>query len=249
MVIDTSTPRAEALLPFLHGHFIPTLRVRRQSGDSPGETVQSTIDQGLYGAFEVGYRKDVIHWADMSSLLDGLYGKIRAIQQEQRLIGDSRQAIDYFSDAAKRREPVFLSYAGEDFEIAQEFAAALGKKFKEVFHYRSESRATALQTGEHWLPQLHKKISGAAVGVVLVSPAYEESGYCKDEAERLYDAHIKGKLRLLPVRLGDARPLPLMAGVQQVKLRGSSPDKIVADFVDDLRADERAARASTAAAP
>ncbi|MCW2932570.1 MAG: hypothetical protein JWM19_3532 [Actinomycetia bacterium] len=242
VIIDTSTPRADGLLAFLHGHSIPTLRVRQQSEDGPGESLHSMTEEGLYGAFEVGYRKDVIHWADAASLLDGLYGKIRAIQQEQRLIGDSRQATDYFTAAAKRRERVFLSYSSKDSAIAQQFVAELAKKFKEVFHYRSQSRDTALQIGKHWLPQLHEEISAATVGVVLVSPAYEESGYCKDEAERLYDAHIKGKLRLLPIRLDDARPLPLMAGIQQVRLAGSSPAKIVADFVDGLRADERAAR-------
>jgi hypothetical protein len=108
VIIDTTTPQAEALLPFLHGHFIPTLRVRRQSENSRSEPVHSMIEEGLYGAFEVGYRKDVTYWADTASLLEGLHGKIRAIQQEQRLIGDSRQATDYFSEAAKRRERVFL---------------------------------------------------------------------------------------------------------------------------------------------
>ena len=74
------------------------------------------IDEGLYGAFEVGYRKDVIHWADTASLLDGLHGKIRAIQQhEQRLIGDSRRATDYFTAAAKRGERALPELRGQGF--------------------------------------------------------------------------------------------------------------------------------------
>jgi len=242
VIIDTSTTQAQALLAFLHGHFIPTLRVRQQSEEGPQAPSHSTTEEMLYGAFEVGYNKDLITWPDAGSLLDGLSGKIRLIQQEPRLIGDHRQAIDYFTAAAKRPERVFLSYAGEDSAIAQQFAEELDLRFKGVFHYRSDSPGASLRVGDPWLSQLQEEITAAAIGVLLISSAYEKSGYCNTEAEHLLDESIKRKLRLLPVRLVDARPLPLMKGIQHTKLAGSSPGKIVADFVDKLRAEERAAR-------
>jgi hypothetical protein len=232
IILDTSAPASEVLLAFSHGQFIPTLRTRRAANADGSGLTPSITEEVLFGALEVGYRKDVISWHTKDDLLTGLTKKIGVLRLEPELIGNSSRAADYFASAAKRKERVFLSYAGEDADQGTQFAAELGKHFQEVFDYRAP---TALRPGDPWIDQLFEQLSAAAVGVLLISSAYQESRYCMDEARTLYDAYQQGKLMLLPVKLDDAAPPAFLTGVQYERLRQRSPEQIVGDLLARLR--------------
>jgi len=232
ILLDASTPVSEVLLAFAHGQFIPILRARQATNTDGTAPTPSPTEDVLFGAFEVGYRKDVISWHTQDDLLTGLKKRIDVLRLEPELIGDSSQADEYFTSAAKRKERVFLSYAGSDSDQGAQFAAELGKHFQDVFDYRT---AAAIRPGEPWLDQLFEHLSAAAVGILLISAAYQQSSYCMEEARQLYGAYQEKKLYLLPVKLDDEPPPAFLASLQYERRRQRSPEMIVGDLVARLR--------------
>jgi TIR domain len=172
LLLDASTAVSEVLPAFAHGQFIPILRARQATNTGGAVPTPSSTEDVLFGAFEVGYRKDVISWHTQDDLLTGLKKRIDVLRLEPELIGDSSQADEYFTSAAKRKERVFLSYAGSDSDQGAQFAAELGKHFQDVFDYRT---AAAIRPGEPWLDQFFEHLSAAAVGILLISAAYQQS--------------------------------------------------------------------------
>ena len=126
---------------------------------------------------------------------------------------------------------MFLSYAGEDTDRGAEFAAELRRRFQEVFNYRDPQ---SLRVGEHWQDQISRRLAGSAVGVILFSRHYRESGYCMDEARHLYDGFVTGRAKLLLVKLDDASPPDLLSSLQYARLSEGSPAEIVERFMRDL---------------
>lgn len=227
VIADVTDPAIEAITAFLHGQSVPVLRVRRGSGDAG----PSAVEDVLFGDLTVGYRKDVTHWATEAELRDSLRERLDVITQQAELIGDPAAAIAYFSSAAKRKDPVFLSYAGEDADRGAEFAAELRRRFQEVFNYRDPQ---SLRVGEHWQDQISRRLAGSAVGVILFSRHYPESGYCMDEARHLYDGFVTGRAKLLSVKLDDASPPDLLSSLQYARLSEGSPAEIVERFTRGL---------------
>jgi len=227
VIVDITDPTIEAMTAFLYGQFIPVMRTRRETDQSPA----SAFEGVLFGDLTVGYRKDVTRWSTEPELRDGLRERLDVITQQAVLIGDQAAATDYFSSAAKRKELVFLSYAGEDAAIGEQFAAALLQHFPEVFHYRDGS---SLHIGEYWQDQIARKLSATAIGVILFSKHYGHSGYCMDEGRQLYDGFVNGRAKLLPVKLDETQvPRPL-SGLQYARVRQQTPAEIVERFVREL---------------
>lgn len=227
VIADITDPAIEIMTAFLYGQFVPVMRTRRQTAQVPA----SAFEGILFGGLTVGYRKDVTRWSTEPELRDGLLGRIDVITQRAVLVGNEAAARDYFSSAAKRKELVFLSYAGEDTAIGGQFAAALGQHFQEVFHYRDDS---SLRIGEYWQDQIARKLSATAIGVILFSSHYAESGYCMDEGRDLYDGFINGRAKLLPVKLDETRvPRPL-SKLQYARASERTPAEIVERFVREL---------------
>ncbi len=231
VVLDTSTPAGQAMLAFLHGQFIPTLRVRRTDNPDDADVKPSAAEDVLFGALEVGYRKDVVSWRTADELLSELATRIDVIRLEPELIGDSFRAESYFASAAKRKELVFLSYSGEDAAHGAEFGDELRKHFQEVFDYKA---SRALRAGEPWVDQIFDNLSAAAIGVLLISESYKTSEHCMTEARELFDAYLAKKLVLLPVKLDDASPPPFLTSLQYERRRQQSPAEIVGDLVARL---------------
>lgn len=227
VIADVTDPDIEAMTAFLHGQFVPVLRIRRVSGNAKPSAVENVV----FGDLTVGYRKDVTSWQTEVELRDGLSERLDVIAQQPELIGDHAAAIAYFSSAAKRKESVFLSYSGEDANRGAEFAAELRRRFQEVFDYRHPQ---SLRVGEHWQDQLSHKLARSAVGVILFSRHYRESGYCMDEARHLYDGFLTGRAKLLSVKLDDTPPPDLLSGLQYARLSQGSSAKIIERFTRDL---------------
>lgn len=215
----------------MHGQFIPLLRLRHQLPTDLNPPARSVVEDVLFGGLEVGYGKDVITWRTLDDLCEGLVEHLDTIGREPEWIGDRDRAIAYFTSAAKRKERVFLSYAGEDAEQGAQFAAELGRYFQDVFDYR---RAGVIQPGEPWLDQIIDQLAATAVGVILISRHYQDSSYCRDEARRLYDAYLAKRVLLHPVKLDDARVTGLLGTIQYERLRDAHPAPIVQNLLRRL---------------
>lgn len=231
VIADITDPAVEMMTAFLYGQFVPVMRTRRQTAQDPASDPASALEGILFGDLTVGYHKDVTRWSTEPELRDGLLGRIDVIAQRAVLVGNEAAARDYFSSAAKRKELVFLSYAGEDSAIGGQFAAALGQHFQEVFHYRGDS---SLRIGQYWQDQITRKLSAAAIGVILFSVHYGQSGYCMDESHDLYDGFVNGRAELLPVKLDETLvPRPL-SKLQYARASERTPAEIVERFVREL---------------
>ena len=227
VIADVTGLEIETMTAFLYGQSVPVLRTRRGTDQAQATVVEDV----LFGNLTVGYRKDVTGWSTEPELRDGLRERLGVIAQRAVLIGDQKAATTYFSSAAKRKEPVFLSYAGEDADLAAQFATALREHFQEIFDYRQRG---SLPIGEHWQDQIARKLSATAVGVILFSDHYSQSPHCVDECRQLYDASLNERAKLLPVKLDAASVPDFVSGLQYARLSQETAAEIVDRFVREL---------------
>jgi hypothetical protein len=221
IVIDVGEESARTGIPaYLHGRFIPTMRLKQLG---PGEEIISPLEQALFGGFEVGYKKDIVRWRELEELRSGLSQRLARLNQGGEYIRTSAEAYNYFRGAMLRKEAVFLSYSGEDADVAKEVAKALKKHFQTVYDYRD---GKSLQPGNPWISQIFDQLSGSAVGVPLLSHDYLASGNCMHEAQEMAARHDSKRMQLLPVKVRDeALDLPSWLGsLQYVRLKDLGSD-------------------------
>jgi hypothetical protein len=194
---------------FLHGQFIPTLRLARHTDSTSGDTSEagvggsarsSTIPASLYGGHEVGYPKDIVTWRTRDELLPAFKKRLARITEESRRIGAVADAGEYFQEAARRKEAVFVSYSGADEDRVIPITQALRKRFQSVFDYRDGGQS--IEPGQPWLNEIFAKLDRSAVGILMLSPAYFNSGNCAHEARSVIAARDGGKMTMIPIKLG-----------------------------------------------
>ena len=198
VIVDTGEEMARTGIPaYLHGQSVPMLRLRRFPSDQT-ESQPSLLEKTLYGDIDVGYNKDIIAWNNHAALEAGLEERLFTIKGDVRRISSMQDAQTYFRSAALRKEAVFLSYAGEDSDLAAEISAELKKHFQTVFDYKDGESITP---GEDWMDEIFKKLSLSAIGVPLYSPDYFKSGNCLHEAREMIARRDSQKMKVLPIKL------------------------------------------------
>lgn len=205
-IADVGDPESAAAVAFLHGQFVPTMRLKRTAGGD----LQTALERTLYGAYEVGYTKDTVRWEDTDTLRTGVASRIDAIDRLPKRISKRKDAEDYFRSPSLRKEEVFLSYCGRDADAGAQISAALKKRFEKVFDYKD---GESIRPGMPWLDDIFDRLSAAAVFVPLLSNAYFQSGNCLHEAEKAVQIRDgsagTGRLRIIPVKLdGEKLDLP-----------------------------------------
>jgi hypothetical protein len=230
-LVDVSSLAGRTLAAFLHGTFIPTLRMipstRGNRHAAAGPQRLSVVDDVLYGGAEVGYDADLVQEESDAALLGALGAQVDVISVEPERISERDRAVDYFASAAKRKETVFVSCAGQDSPYAEDVVAELRRRFQRVFYYRDEG---ALEAGQPWPEQVFSELSGATVGVLLLSEAYANSRNCMDEAAHLYAGYTANKITLVPIRLDRSAVPEFLTQLQYER----SWDRTTASMVDDL---------------
>lgn len=230
VIVDTGEEMARTGIPaYLHGQFVPMLRLRRFPSDQT-ESPLSLLEKTLYGDIDVGYNKDIIAWNDHAILKEGLQERLLTIKGDVRRISSMLDAETYFRSAALRKEAVFLSYAGEDSDLAAEISTELKKHFQTVFDYRD---GESIAPGEDWMDEIFKKLSRSAIGVPLYSVDYFKSGNCLHEAREMIARRDSQNMKVLPIKLrkGDVELPPWIGSIQY--LRYSDYPK-VEDVVKDI---------------
>jgi hypothetical protein len=184
------------LAAYLHGAFVPTMRLARLPSRQPLDTLP--MGRLLYGGIDVGYVTDVVRWNEGADLEEGLRQRLATLAAPAKRIGTLQEAENYFLSAALRKETVFLSYSGRNDVEGREVSAALRQKFQTVFDYRD---GRSIRPGEPWMAQIFDQLSSSALGVVLLSKDYLESGNCVHEAREMMALRDAGKMKLIPVKL------------------------------------------------
>jgi hypothetical protein len=198
VIVDLGEDMAQTGLPaYLHGQFVPMIRLRRAASDFEAST-SSLMENVLFGDVEVGYRKDIVHWSSDQSLETGLQERLSVLKATTSFICTIAEAETYFRSAALRKEAVFLSYSGKDRDLAADISRELKKHFQKVFDYRD---GTSIQPGQPWLNEIFEQLSASAIGIPLLSEHYFASGNCEHEARELVAHYDNKKMKVLPVKL------------------------------------------------
>lgn len=205
VIADLGEPIAASFVGTLHGSFVPTMRLLRISSDQPMQFPE--LEDVLYHEVDVGYRKDILRWRDVESLQAGLAERLASLREQGRWISTADEADGYFREASLRKEPVFLSYAQADQDLASRLRIALQRSFKDVFDYRD---GQSMEPGPSWLEQVSKRIANSAIGIALLSDSYFDSSYCRKEAELLEDAALANQLRFITIKLDKDQRLQKM---------------------------------------
>ena len=188
---------ASGIVAYLHGRFIPMLRLMRVPESVP-MGVSTPLIEALYGGYEVGYLKDIIRWSDEEALRTQMKERIEILDAEQELFATLLEAQQYFRRAKKRDEEIFVSYSSTDAEDAEELIKALKQRFRHVFDYRD---IDSIPGGASWMSEIFKKIDETDVGVLLYSPSYFGSDNCMHEARTMLARRDNRKMKVVPVRL------------------------------------------------
>jgi hypothetical protein len=221
------------IVSYLHGRFVPMLRLRRMNNQTADESRDSQLEETLYGSFEVGYRKDIVRWADETNLKDEIEKRISLINFNSTSFTTRDAAIKYFRRATLRNEAVFVSYRGTDGAQAGPIIAALKRRFQQVFDYAADERPIAAAT--NWIEEIFKKLATTNVGVILLSPDYLASGNCQHEMNEMIAQRDSGKIKVFPIKLQDGPLPPVLASIQYLRAdRFANADQIAAAITQDL---------------
>jgi hypothetical protein len=185
------------LVGYMHGRFIPMMRLFHE--ETGGSNVIGE-HRCLHANIEKGYDSDLVRWNHPDDLAAKVGERLKVIRSEPYLVATEDDATLYFAKASLRKESVFLSYSGNDFDIATRISKALKAKFQDVFDYRD---GKSIRTGRPWIDEIDLNLRRAAVGVQLLSPTYLASGNCVQEAQIMNEFSNQQKLKLCSVKLRD----------------------------------------------
>ena len=165
LVIDIGLCQGTGLLGFLEGRFLPLVRLLYVQADAD-RNQRSLAETTLYGAFEVGYTKDIVRWSSGEELERETRARLSRIQQQPRHIVRGDDARTYFLSAALRKEPVFISYSGADVDKVKPILNAFRKRFQHVFDYKDGESITA---GRPWIDEIFTSLQRSSLAVLLIS--------------------------------------------------------------------------------
>ncbi len=188
---------ATGMPAYLHGQFVPLLRLKHVSATSDG-AAQSAFESSLFGGVSVGYQKNLLLWQDATSLAEGLGKRLQALKSNVRLIKTAQEAEQYFLSAGLRPEAVFLSYSGKDIDLAAELRAALKLKFQKVFDYKD---GESIRPGEPWLKEIFEQLVNSKIAIPLLSNNYLKSGNCLHEAQQIIAQQDNQAVKVFPVKV------------------------------------------------
>lgn len=102
------------------------------------------------------------------------------------------------TEPTTRRPRIFVSHAGEDTEVAIELTSAFTRAG--IFAWVDRQR---LQIGDSLVQSIQEEIGLATHGVIVISEAFLDKPWPKDELRTIYAAYINGTKQLLPLWHGD----------------------------------------------
>jgi len=186
------------IIGYLHGRFIPMMRLMQIPAKTPPDGFTSLADT-LFGAYEVGYPKDIVRWSDEAVLQTEVEQRVQILNASQTLFATFEKAQKYFRDAELRNEAIFVSYSGEDADMAAKLIAALKQRFQQVFDYRSKE--TPIPAGTSWMAEIFKRLAATPIGVLLYSRSYFNSGHCLHEAHQMLARRNQSGMKVVPIKL------------------------------------------------
>jgi nucleoside phosphorylase len=166
------------IYPYIHGRFIPCIRLLHVQGDTRPELpplIKSTILRGLAPVEE-----PVLYWRDADLLVDAIESQIERVKRKRQDFESLEEGLRYFRKAERREASIFISNPGEVNEFARQLAAAMKAEGMEIFQYQEENR---IPIGEAWEPRLQNEVRNSEIFLPLITKAFWKSEPCRMELE------------------------------------------------------------------
>ncbi len=212
------------IVGYLHGAFVPCMRLMKVQNDDLSMPAHS-----LYDGVDVGYRKDILRWTDQSTLEAGFKERLKSLTSPTRRMSTLDEALDYFLEATRIKEPIFISYAGEDQGASEEIRSALRNRFQNVFDYRD---GKSIPAGKEWLGHIYDQIQRSTVGIPLFSSEYFSNGNCMHELEKMIALKDEGRMQIFPVKLNEGERLKMPPAIDSTQYWRLWEHKSAAEFAD-----------------
>lgn len=164
------------IYPFIHGRFIPCIRLLHVSGDTPPSLpplIKSTMLRGVAPVDE-----PVLYWRDADLLVNAIKAQIARVRRNFHSFELFDEGLRYFRKAERREASIFISNAGEVNDFAARLATAMQADGMEVFQYQEANRIPA---GEKWEPRLQSEVRNSEIFLPLVTKTFWTSKPCKME--------------------------------------------------------------------
>jgi nucleoside phosphorylase len=214
--------------PFLHGRFIPTVRLMHQAtADDRKAAPVLDNDDALTAAGVMD--EVVIHWSTSDELITQLERQVEKLFQLRRPFLSEEEGLRYLRSLGRRKESIFISNAGEDNNFASGLVRALNLQNILPFHYVYENQLTL---GKDWHEELKERVRSSQLFVPLISEAYWESEWCKEEYEIARHLEGQGLLTMYPYFLDDSKQPQVPAHGR--KLSHLSEEVGIKQIVDDV---------------
>lgn len=184
-----------AIAAFLQGFFIPMIRLAHI--DSKLTSYQEIPTNRL---IKECLPNEIIEWSDESTLRTRFKHKILRLLDPMIRITTHKAATRYFLSAALRQETVFLSYTGNDRNVAKKLRLELNKKFRKVIDYRD---GETMFSGQVWREQVNLMLESSAIAVPILSADFISSQNCLNELRRIMELRKRKGLVVLPVKVSN----------------------------------------------
>jgi len=203
---------------------VPTMRLLRVQDASLMETPST-----LYAGVNVGYRKDILRWTNSETLRSEFVKRLNSLNSGTRRLSTPDEAASYFLEATRRKEAVFVSYAGEDEAESENLRDALRKRFQQVFDYRD---GRSIPAGQHWITAIFDQLGRSAVGIPLLSSNSAASLNCQHELEQMVALADDGKMQVVPIKLRRGDDFKLPGIIQTTQYARSWEYRTASELVD-----------------
>lgn len=188
--------------PFLQGRFIPTVRLLHQAanGSESGRRDTSLLDADnvLRDAGVSDYL--IIRWSTLEELTAQMERQVEKLFQPRKPFRSEQEGWDYFRSLGRRQMSIFISNAGGNNDFASELIWALHRENIRPFHYVYDSQ---FKLGKDWRDQLTAQLRSTQLFVPLMSEAYWDSEWCKEEYKTARKLEASNMLTIYPYFLDD----------------------------------------------
>ena len=236
IVIDIGAPQLPAWLhPLLTGRFVPMVRLVHEKRMRDAEALLAPVLGGHALESVANQNELALPWSTVDQLVTHLEAEVDKLQGPRRQFRTLNEGRGYFHSLGRTIDgSIFISNADPQNDLARDLSRLLDINNIPYFHYVYKN---TIEIGTDWLARLREKLESSQLFVPLVTGAYWESPWCRDEYDLASRLRAQGRLHIYPCFLED----PVQSGgpikaTQGRLLAGRDRDEQVAQIVKDVDA-------------
>jgi nucleoside phosphorylase len=234
IVIDVGAPEIPVWLhPLLSGRFIPMVRLVQRDHVRDAEALLAPVLGGHAIRSVANQDEPMLPFSTVEELVLQLEAEIDKLQGPRRQFRTLSEGLGYFHSLGRFIDgSIFVSNAGPENELARDLGRLLDINNIPFFHYVYKN---TIEIGSDWSARLREKLASSRLFVPLVTRAYWNSPWCRDEFEIASELRAQGQLHVYPYFLEDPAQCGGPLGYTQGRvLAGLARDEQLHRIVGDV---------------